>query len=263
MAEPGLSLAYDDFRQGIADFLGFGRTIVNWSADQSAEIIAVLDAGLRHFYYPDPLPGQRIGHRWSFLRASAALALSADQGNYSLPDDFGAFEGPLTYSGTDSPSWVVQQTSESHVMDKRSVAYGNQSSHRPTWVAVRPLRTPHVAISTRWEAVFAPVPSQEYKLTYRYQLLPQPLSSTVIYPLGGQAHSELLMESCLAMAEQRLDDQIGIHSQRYLHRLATSIRYDRQITEGENLGYNRDDPVNRNLAGRSRFTVTVGGATPT
>jgi len=262
LAEPGLSLAYDDYRQGIGYFLGFGRTIVDWSTDQSAEIAVILDAGLRNFYTPDPLPGQRLSHQWSFLRVASTLSIESGIGDYDLPDDFGSLDGPLTYLDSNSPNWMVQVTSDKHVMSLRSEVYTNQTSHRPNWAAVRSKRTPHTDISTRWEILFAPISSQPYDLHFRYHVLPEPISSTNRYPYGGQAHSETVMESCLALAEQRMDDQAAIHSQKFIQRLAASIRYDRQTTQADTIGYNRDGSDGSSHSSRRVQRITVGGVTP-
>ena len=53
-------------------------------------------------------------------------------------------------------------------------------------------------------------------------------------------HSETILESCLAIAEQRLENSSGIHTQKFQERLAASCAMDRQLQTPDTMGYNGD-----------------------
>jgi len=50
------------------------------------------------------------------------------------------------------------------------------------------------------------------------------------YPLGGARFSETIMESCLAVAEQRANDEMGIHTQKFAMMLASAIAQDKKFS---------------------------------
>ena len=53
-------------------------------------------------------------------------------------------------------------------------------------------------------------------------------------------HAETILESCLAIAEQRMENQSGIHSQKFVERLTASVAHDKQYYTPERGGYNAD-----------------------
>ena len=62
-----LEVTIDDIRDEVGRALGYGR---NSSED---DVIACVKRGMRQFYTPEPLQGERVGHRWSFLRSIETL----------------------------------------------------------------------------------------------------------------------------------------------------------------------------------------------
>lgn len=75
MAESSLSLSYNSLRQEVGFELGFGRTIANWTSDQSSVIDQCVQSGLRQFYTPPTLERGRPAHNWSFLRPQATIII--------------------------------------------------------------------------------------------------------------------------------------------------------------------------------------------
>ena len=61
-----------------------------------------------------------------------------------------------------------------------------------------------------------PTPDSTYTLSYRYKALVAKLTSAAPYPLGGQAHAQTIEAACLAIAEERLNDERGIKHMRWL-----------------------------------------------
>jgi hypothetical protein len=54
------------------------------------------------------------------------------------------------------------------------------------------------------------------------------------------AHAETLLQSCLAVAEFRMNDEKGIHWTTFMERLTASIASDSEAMVPEFLGYNED-----------------------
>jgi hypothetical protein len=92
----------------------------------------------------------------------------------------------------------------------------------------------------RFELLLHPIPDAIYVITYRYRALQGKLSTGSPYPLGGQQFAEVILESILAMAEVRKNDELGLHSQRYRDLLATAVEQDRRAFAPAYLGYNAD-----------------------
>tara|TARA_R110002110_G_scaffold93689_1_gene243565 strand:- start:243 stop:605 length:363 start_codon:yes stop_codon:yes gene_type:complete len=85
-----------------------------------------------------------------------------------------------------------------------------------------------------------PKPDKAYTLSYRYHALPNQLTAANPYPMGGAAHAETILESCLAVAESRMDNNAGIHAAAFQQRLAASIAFDTAMHTPEHMGYNGD-----------------------
>lgn len=59
-----LGLTYNDLKAEVERVLG---------TFDAADVSAILNRGLRQFYTPMPLPGERVMHRWSFLKTVQTL----------------------------------------------------------------------------------------------------------------------------------------------------------------------------------------------
>jgi len=96
--------------------------------------------------------------------------------------------------------------------------------------------------------------------TATYRIIPQTLQATDDIPLGGMAHYETIMVSCLAVAEEYGDTPNTKYRELFMQRLAASVMADRTGMYAGNLGYNGDnsDPIGRRQC--RDFTVTY---TPT
>ncbi|MEO1615063.1 MAG: hypothetical protein AAFV88_04385 [Planctomycetota bacterium] len=96
----------------------------------------------------------------------------------------------------------------------------------PKYAALRP-KTSNGSASQRWELVVYPVPGGRFPLNFRYTVAPEPLSSSNVYPLGGRQHAEMILASCLAVAEDREKGQPGPAHAKFMERLAASIHLDK------------------------------------
>ena len=322
MAESTLSGAYSDFRSEIADFLGYGRDSSNWSTDQENSIKSCLKSGLRKFYHPPVLPGERLAHEWSFLNPVTTLDIGPvsgtmsgvptydgstystitatsgvfesrmdDAGNttnitfdtsgndyeitsytsdtvivvsgdasgetsgdtfsltaqfvYDLPDDYGGINGGFTFT-SDTLYDTVRVVSEKQI---RELMQGRTVNGYPQYCAIRPKSTSGTT-GQRFEVMFYPRPDSSYTLEYSYIPLLYELTDTYTYPWGGEPHTETIMESCLAVAELRRDDTIGVHYEAFMERLKASVDYDRVANAPEFLGYNADGSIYKNRRAR-------------
>lgn len=242
MAESTLALDLDDIAGAVGFFLGYGYGANNgdtaWTTAQQRAIDRCVAAGLRQFYFPPPLPGTSSSYDWSFLRPVATLTLAADSTSVALPDDFGGVEGDLTLTAASSQSLrPVRVVGEGLVRQK--YAELPDMTGRPEIAAVSPIKGVSATAGQRFNLTYFPSPDQEYTASLAYYVLPDALTSLLPFAAGGMLHCETVRESCLAIAEESVDDQQGVHKAKFFERLAASISADRRY-KGELVGYNGD-----------------------
>lgn len=78
--------------------------------------------------------------------------------------------------------------------------------------------------------------------------------------LGGITNSEVVIESCLAVAEMREDDTANLHHEKFQQLLESSVDRDRRMGAPRKLGYNGDSSISgysSNTAGE--VTVYMDG----
>jgi hypothetical protein len=116
------------------------------------------------------------------------------------------------------------------VSEHRILALLQQSTDegRPQYAAIRFKSGTTKEEGQRQEVKWWPIPDAAYTLTYRYEGYTGKLTESLPYPLGGMKHSETIIESCLAVAEQRANDERGLHWEKFISLLATSIAQDRK-----------------------------------
>lgn len=116
-------------------------------------------------------------------------------------------------------------------------------------------------VGQRFEMLLYPKPSAANILSFQMNILPEKLTGANPQIYGGAAHSETVLESCLAVAEERYDDTLnGLHKSKFVEKLFASVSLDSKMNRPENLGNNRDlSDFGRNER-RSRVrSVTVNG----
>lgn len=240
MAEPTLSGEFIKLRREVGYKLGFGRDVESFSVDELEAVDSCIESGLRQFYSPPLLPNQPKSHSWSFLFAALTVTTVADQYNYDLPDDFRDIDRYLTYP-IDEKNYVrIEYTSESMLRHFQANA---ENSGDPRMFAIIPkASTPSASAGQRWELWLFPTPSEVWALRGRYAINPNMITTAAPFPYGAMEHYETILHSCLAVAEEREDDNEGISRKRFLENLAASISRDME-KEGMNLGYNNDGPM--------------------
>lgn len=240
--EPTLNVPMLKFKQIVGRHLGFGRGDQAggraWDDRQKADIDDVLDSALRQFYDPPPLGPGQAPHKWSFLRPRATLTLASGESELDLPQDFGGVEGQLSVSADEGGTWrPVDVANEPSV--RQMLARFPDATGWPLTAAVAPQRITVAGASPRAKLVVYPQADQDYTVGLQYYLIPEALTAAFPYAYGGAQHAETLIESCLAIAEQRVDDAAGLHTEKFMERLAASVGADRQ-KKAQRLGANLD-----------------------
>ena len=179
----------------------------------------------------------------STLAETAAAAFTVtDNGDYFLPDSFGGFAGPLTYA-VNQGFGKVEFVPQAAIKNNRQFS---NSSGRPTIASIQPRteasQTPTTR-TTRWQLMLFPTPDAAYTLTGPYKILPDALlTGTNDYPWGSEAHSQTLLNSCIAAADSIVNDiENGGKMQKYLATLETSVSIDREFAATDRLTRGSDD----------------------
>lgn len=101
MAE--LSVSYTDLQGEVALALDWNRTVGSWSSAETNDFARINKKALQQFYFPGPLPGDRVGHVWSFLRPLAPLTLRAPYAEGTVS----SASTTVTLSDGTWPSWAA------------------------------------------------------------------------------------------------------------------------------------------------------------
>lgn len=192
------------------------------------------------------------------VAAAAGTTYELSQEDYDAPDAFGHLEGSMTYAP--NLRWpAIQVAGEGQVRAMRQA--GDGSAGTPRYVAVRPKSVPASAtVGQRFQFMFAPAPDTAFTLSYRYAILPDKLTSANALPYGSAPLAETLLEACLSVAEERMNDSRGVHYQSFMERLAAAIAFDSR-NRPDTLGYAYDhSDYSHGGRGRSRYHgVTYNG----
>lgn len=250
MPESTLSLKLSDLAGSVGLFLGWGRGEDNadiaWNPQQKASITEIVQSGLRNFYFPAPTEGSDSPYDWSFLRPTATIQLDSGASVARLPDDFGGFEGRITIqssAGAPQPC-RIQWRNEGQLREMYGVS--PDMTGAPMFAAEQPIKGTSLLAGQRFQLYVFPAADQTYQLQFAYYILADYLTAAAPFAYGGMQHAETILESCLAIAEQRLDDLAGVHTQKFGQRLLASIGQDRK-NKPQQLGYNSDNSDRRGI----------------
>lgn len=176
-----------------------------------------------------------------YFMVVAATSFAADDaftvvnsgGDYELPTDYAAMDGPLTYPAGDG-SYEIEIVGEGQI---RALRAHSDTTARPKLAAIRP-KTYRAERSAGqvFELVVWPNPSEKKTITYRYQILYNQINADYPYPPGGPLFGELYLASCLAVAEQRVINKRGLRTQEFQEKLAVMIDHDSRAHRSEFLG---------------------------
>jgi hypothetical protein len=91
-------------RRSIGRYIGAGREPGSWDAASQIDVADILTSGLRQFYTPPPLPGERSSWEWSFLTPQTTLSVVAPYETGTVAIAAGVVT--LSVAGT-FPSWAA------------------------------------------------------------------------------------------------------------------------------------------------------------
>ena len=199
-----LALGYSDFFKGVARFLGYDPDSL--TDEERTDVDDCVQSGVRNFYWPMVMKGGE----WSFLKMEASIATEKDVNSYLLPDGMGNVSGQLHFAPSEQLRSVVIVPFGEIQMMRRREAFG-----APRFAAV--VATNRFGGKGQMKRLHLyPTPDKAYALSFRAEADCGRLDAEANpYPLGGAAYSEMVMESCLAVAEQRINDEAGIHTQKF------------------------------------------------
>jgi hypothetical protein len=188
-----------------------------------AEITSIIQSGVRRVYYPPAVSADTIGYEWSWLRPTTTITTAVDDIDYDLPDDFGRLVGAFHYPADEHRN-SISIISVGSLLAKRAQC---DDSDAPVYAAVR-YKASDGTGGQRQEVLFYPKPSEIWVLTYEYEAYNGALSVAAPYPLGGMQMAELYIESCLAVAESRMNDSEGVHANQFQELLLDAVSRDRK-----------------------------------
>lgn len=223
MSESELSINYDGLLLEVAAFLGYGSVSTSWSDTQLAELVRYVKSGVRRFYYPPAMEGVEVGYQWSFLNVVATLDTVSGTGTQDLPPNLERVVGGFYYPQDTYRASIVQVSEDRY----RQRISRTTSTGQPKVVRVRH-KPKQDGTGHRLEVSWWPVPDAAYTLTYQSKGYTGPLDASNQYPLGGMHHSELLIESCLAVAELRANDERGMHTAEFEDAMRAAVEQDRR-----------------------------------
>lgn len=265
-ASPGgestLSVTRTTLRARVARYLGWNSDDDEWDTEMESDIDAIIKSGERNFYQPLVQPGERSVHAWSFLNPILELEVEEDDDDIALPADFSAFVDPtLKWAPANNQLYEVTLTSTSEILRHRQLD-DNSPSNMPVLAAVQPLASDQSG-GQRFQIMLWPAAEEDGTLIGQYYANPYAISDDSPYPLGGQPHSECLLESCLAAAELHQNDDLGIHRTQFEKLLQSAIALDRKLSVPRLFGQNLDrsggcyDLMDARV--RHRGTITLNG----
>jgi hypothetical protein len=250
MPESTLAIRFREFQAEVGEYLGWGKGVYYndkpWTKDKLNRITSCVKSGLRRFYYPPILQNQSAQYAWIFLKPVANIAFPSGGQWVYLPEDFGQPEGRLTITSTQTQTpWPLDLTGIGQILQLYQV--DPTISGRPARAAITPTRGTHPTGGQQWQLWIYPLADQAYTFQLRYYINPDYLTGDLPYAYGGAEHHETILEACLSVAEERLDDVPagqGPHYMAFLERLKASQSMDTRLKPqriGRNIDRSDDD----------------------
>lgn len=222
-------------RREICGYMDFGFEYHTLDHIQKGKVLSIIQSGMQQYYFPPPVENQDGPHTWSFLTPVRQVITKSGDNTIELPAEFTGIIGDLTYQSGNGRK-VIPVVPE---MQLRQRASSDARSGLPEYAAVRPVHVPGTPLPegngpTRvfYELLLYPTPDTEADalvLDYRSQVVPQAITDLTDYDLpvfGGPNHTELILASCLAIAEQRYKGGPGTYSLKFIQDLKAAVQVD-------------------------------------
>lgn len=147
----------------------------------------------------------------------------AHDGDYPLPDDFGRLIDGYYFSLNDQDRYILGGVDAGRIKNFR--AQGDTTGEPR--IAAEVILPTDGKTSQRREAWFCPRSTSAETLHYKYEAFIG-IFEDGEYPAGSLKFSDTLLESCLALAETRIDDERGIHWEMFVEKMVSSIARDKK-----------------------------------
>ena len=138
-----------------------------------------------------------------------------------LPDGLLEIIGEIVY--TDSQYGKIDIIP----IDQFNKLYDSNVTGIPRYAAIYPQESSGTS-EQDYKIRFYPIPSTELTLTYKYRIQPHVLDSTNKYPYGSRDYGRCIELACLAEAEFRYNEEIGVNNKLYEAELSSSIARDKR-----------------------------------
>jgi hypothetical protein len=234
MAIQSLDLDLSEIRSRVAFKLHGVRDYSLLNSQDQANIGSVIKSGLRRFYYPQ-MTDPALNHRWSFLKPEFVLDINSANRDYTLDPRIGGVIDIGSYRDSDQAYIPVHHVSVVQIQQLRSRA--TQVSTFPTiyatrWVAADGDNT------QRLQMLLYPDPDANYRMFFRARVRPEAITDDHPVPWGGPECAEAILQSCLAVAEQQIDGELGVETAAFRAALSAAIQFDQAncVETGENMG---------------------------
>lgn len=159
-----------------------------------------------------------------------AFTITAD-GIYRLPDDFGGMESTeIEFARDEGHFKFISVVNEELVVKKWQY---NDTVNRPEIAAPRVLASD--GTGQRWDLVVAPIPDENYTVSFRYNSIPNALTSGQYGP-GGALLADALLKCCLAAAEEKFNENQTAMRLQESAALQKAIRFDLKYYRARKLG---------------------------
>lgn len=251
MPESTFALSRADLQSYLGDWLGYGLGLaqgdVAWDTYQTAAINRDLKCGLAWFYWPEPLPGEKSSYEWSFLKPEFTFSVASGDREFELPDDFGWIDGSLYLVDSGRFAQALEQVGLARI----DLAFSQQenATGTPLYFCILPHKETTGNAGTRHLIRFFPEPNGSFNLSMRYSVVPDNLTDSFPYALGGAQHADTIRAACLAAAELDEDKAKGAQWELFVGQLRKSVSLDRKLLPAK-MGYNGDPGMNQLYDGR-------------
>ncbi|MBW1931467.1 MAG: hypothetical protein JRI56_00270 [Deltaproteobacteria bacterium] len=229
---------FSDVYKKVSEFLGLGSSP---TGDDLTLVKNIVYRGYMKFLMPLN-PGDSDIYTWSFLRQEWKLSIVPNKWEYALPGDFERFFRDLEYDAGERLA-NLKLVSLQTIMSNRNVL---EFSSYPEMYAIRTAKFDK-SVGSQKELVVYPTPNGSYTINTTYVMTPAKPENDDDYFIGGPLESEVILQCCLAVAENEQDEVIGVETQRAVDMLQALIRKDKGespntvgMVYDRNIGFNYD-----------------------
>ena len=216
-----------------ADYLGMDIT----DATDLAAVKDIVYRGYMKFLMPVSPKDEEI-YIWSWLRQPWKMTFEPNKWEYPLPKDFDRFFRKIEYDGVADGN-QMQQVSERAIMRNRS---NLEFTSYPYYYAIRTAKFDKVVGSVK-EMIIYPTPVNRSVVNCTYVSTPDKPEATTDYFIGGPVESEVILQCCLAVAENQEDEKIGVETKKAIDLIQALIRKDKGSAP-DTVGRVRDSGMN-------------------